>query len=176
MASIRRGAPRGSARRQAQLFDERVHGRRVDESRMKIREVFEHLARLLDGRPAVLHTDLKGAYVAALRAAFSKDQIQHVRTSGRKVRNTRNPLFPINFTHALMHERNGRLRCHTWLHSKRRLHLGQQLDLQAAWRNFCWRRFNRDEENETPAVLMGLLPRRLSAAEVVTWRQDWRER
>lgn len=176
VASIRRGAKRGSRRQWAQVMDELLHGRRVDESRSKIRAAFGYLAGLLEGRPAVLHTDLKGAYVAALRGIFPKGQIQHVRTSGREVRHARNPLFPINFTHALMHERNGRLRCHTWLHSKLRRHLAQQLDLQAAWRNYCWRRFNRDDGNQTPAVMMRLLPRRLTTDEVVTWRQDWGER
>ncbi|MCA8965287.1 MAG: hypothetical protein KDC48_10380, partial [Planctomycetes bacterium] len=48
--------------------------------------------------------------------------------------------------------------------------------LFAVYRNFVRRRFNHDQENETPARLLGFLPRNLDAAEVLAWRQDWGDR
>jgi hypothetical protein len=41
------------------------------------------------------------------------------------------------------------------------------------YRNYVRRRFNHDGEEETPARLLGLLPRNLRRNEVLAWRQDW---
>ena len=141
-------------------------------SRERTRATLLWLRRLLSGRPAVMQTDEKGAYSLLLRQLFGS-QIRHERTPGRLVRTVFNPLFPINHMHATMRERNARLRIRSWLVSKRGRQLEQQLVLERCWRNFCWRRFNRDGFERTPAVEIGLLPRRLATAEVVRWRQDW---
>ena len=41
------------------------------------------------------------------------------------------------------------------------------------YRNYVRRRFNRDKEANTPAKILGLLPRNLLRHEVLAWRQDW---
>jgi hypothetical protein len=40
-----------------------------------------------------------------------------------------------------------------------------------AYRNYVRRRFNRDEES--PAQLLGIVPRRMRPEELISWRQDW---
>jgi hypothetical protein len=44
------------------------------------------------------------------------------------------------------------------------------------YRNYIRKRFNRDREPRSPAVHLELLPRSLSFAEAIRWRQDWGER
>ena len=64
----------------------------------------------------------------------------------------------------------GRLRRRSWLASKRREWLQLHLRLFIAYRNYHRPRFNRDAQ--TPAELLGFLPRALSRGELLSWRQD----
>ena len=68
----------------------------------------------------------------------------------------------------------GRLRRELWLISKKRRYLDLALQVHMAYRNLVRRRFNRDKESL--AQLLGFLPRGLKPAEVLLWRQDWKER
>ena len=47
------------------------------------------------------------------------------------------------------------------------------LAIFTVFRNYVRQRFNRDEPDQTPAKLLGLMPRQLQPSEVVRWRQDW---
>mgnify|MGYP001826957005 CR=1 FL=1 len=95
----------------------------------------------------------------------------HVQTPSTLARGTYNPLFPINHTEAMARDLNGRLRRESWLVSKKRCFLNLQLELYAAYRNFIRPRFNG--EKDSPARLVGWLPRCLCSHEVLSWRQDW---
>jgi transposase-like protein len=174
VAPIRRQAARGTRRHRWEQHDELRYGRRRDLSRARTKRTFQRLRQLLAGQRAHLQTDEKGAYAALVRELFG-NQVVHERTPARLARRTFNPLFPINHMHATMRERNGRLHLRSWLVSKRAQQLQQQLVLEHSWRNFCWQRFNRDQPDETPAVLLGLVSRRLDAVELLRWRQDWGE-
>ena len=70
-------------------------------------------------------------------------------------------------------DNNGRLRRRSWLVSKRCACLQQQMFLFLVYRNYVRCRFNSDERDETPASMLGLLPRALQLREVLAWRQDW---
>lgn len=172
VASIRRRSPRGTRRRQKEEQDELQRGPRPDQSREQTKATFERLAKLLGGQPARLLTDQKGAYLALARECLEASVV-HLRTSGKLARDHRNPLAPINHVHTTMRERNARLHWRSWLHSKKRQQLGQQLVLERSWRNFCWRRFNRDPAGDAPAVLLGLVSRPVAEVELLAWRQDW---
>jgi hypothetical protein len=65
----------------------------------------------------------------------------------------------------------GRLRRESWLVSKKRRYLDLALQVFMAYRNYVRRRFNRDRES--PAQLLGLVPRRMRLEELLSWRQDW---
>ena len=60
--------------------------------------------------------------------------------------------------------------------TKRPARLRAHLAIFTIYRNYMRRRFNRDRPQQTPAVLLGLLPRQLHPSEVLAWRQDWGER
>ena len=171
-APIRRLAPLGSARRRLQEESERRHGRRPDGSRASVRRTLRALAQRLDGGTLVLRTDEKSSYATLVREVF-RGAAKHKTTSGRAPRTKRNPLFPINTTLAMTRDNNGRLRRRSWLVSKRCACLQQQMCLFVVYRNYVRYRFNRDAWNDTPARMLGLLPRALQLREVLAWRQDW---
>lgn len=171
---IRRRAPEGSARRHRQDLDELRRGRRRDESRKRIGEVLRMLRHRTNGC-ITLVTDLKSSYATVAHQVFGRDLV-HIGVAGSAPRTPFNPLFPINTTIAMSRDNCGRLRRHSWLVSKLAKWLSGQLAIFTAYRNYVRRRFNRDSASETPARLLGLLPRNLQPGEVVRWRQDWGER
>jgi hypothetical protein len=91
-------------------------------------------------------------------------------------RDTKNPLFAINHTDAMLRDNCGRLRRRSWLVSKKARYLRLQLELFTAYRNWHRKRTNDDEKGLTPGVVMKLLPRRLEWREMLAWRQDWQQR
>ena len=118
----------------------------------------------------VLDTDEKSTYPGLARWAFGR-RLEHRRYSSKLPRDTRNPLFPINLTNAMARDLNGRLRRRSWLVSKQRRFLDLQLQVFMAWRNFVRPRYNG--EHETPAQLLRLVGRRMTPADLLSWRQDW---
>ena len=50
-------------------------------------------------------------------------------------------------------------------------HLDPQPQLHVAYRNYVRRRFNRDRKS--PAQMLGFVDRRMTAWQLVSWRQDW---
>lgn len=172
VGSIRRLAPVGTARRARQDAEEAERGVRPDESRESVHAVLQHLASKVPVGALLLQTDQKQIYATLARTIFG-ERLSHETTAGSRVRDTSNPLFPINTTIAMTRDNCGRLRRKSWLVSKCGVWLQYHLGLFVVYRNYMRRRFNRDEESRTPAVLLGLLPRNLSRTEVLAWRQDW---
>lgn len=171
VGSIRRLAPLGSARRARQDWEER-HGPRPDQSSACVRKVLQELARKVPARTILLRTDQKQSYATIAREVF-RERLVHETTAGSLLRNTSNPLFPINVTLAMTRDNCGRLRRRSWLVTKKAERLQNHLAIFTVYRNYVRRRFNRDKEAQTPAVLLGLLPRNLDREEVLAWRQDW---
>ena len=171
VGSIRRRAPEGTARRKRQDREEADHGRRPDQSRECVDEVLRALRRRTDG-PIELLTDQKSSYATVASEVFGPDLV-HSTTSSKAPRTTRNPLFPINSMIAMSRDNCGRLRRRSWLVSKLAKWLRGQMSIFTVYRNYVRRRFNKDAPDQTPAKLMGLLPRNLRPEEVLRWRQDW---
>jgi hypothetical protein len=174
VAPIRRVPRQGSARRKWLDRHEQEHGRRRDQGRASVRRVLGRFRRLLGGEKAELRTDEKGLYAALLRRMLP--EIEHRTTISTLPRTTYNPLFRINLTDAMLRDNNGRMRWRTWLVSKKRGWLRQQLEVFAAWRNWHRPRTNADERRATPGVFLGLTERSFQCDELLAWRQDWRER
>jgi len=172
VGSIRRAAPAGTARRRRQRLDELRHGRRADQSSYRVGETMKALRRRLPRGGLVLQTDQKASYATIARRVFG-DRVQHLTTSGKRVRTTHNPLFPINTTLAMTRDNCGRLRRRSWLVTKKASRLQAHLHIFTVYRNYVRYRFNSDKPHHTPAWFLKLLPRDLRPAQVVGWRQDW---
>ena len=126
------------------------------------------------GSSVLLRTDEKLIYPELARRAFVGRALIHEQTNSRRARTKWNPLFPINHTEAMARDLMGRLRRESWLVSKLRRFLDLGLHVFAAYRNYVRRRFNRDRE--TPAQMLEIVDRRMTAQELLTWRQDWGRR
>ena len=118
-------------------------------------------------------SDKKHAYARLLRTSFGA-AVMHTRISSKRKRDHTNPLWRINLTNAMARDLCGRLRRESWLCSKARRYLRLQLHVFAAYRNFIRRRTNR--EATSPAQELGFARRRMRFEELLTWRQDWRDR
>lgn len=166
--------PRGKMtekRRKALEMAEKRHGVRRDGSRRAIRRTLERGVFLTQGcRKIALETDEKTVYPTLAREAFGA-RLEHRQTSSKLVRDTFNPLFPINHEEAIARDLMGRLRRESWLVSKKRRFLDLALQVHMAYRNLVRRRFNHDEES--PAQILGLVSRRLRPEELLTWRLEW---
>ncbi len=172
--SIRRLAPRGTRRRARQERYEREAGRRPDESNACVERVLGELARRTSG-PLTLRSDQKRSYPVIARRVLAT-RVTHLTTPGRAPRTRFNPLFAINVTIAMSRDCCSRLRRRSWLVSKNKERLQSHLHIYIVYRNYVRRRFRHDDEHETAAVLLGLLPRNLAFAETIGWRQDWGSR
>ena len=167
--------PRGKmtpSRRRAIARDEARFGPRRDRSRAALRRVLVRGRSLVaPGTFVVLRTDEKVVYPELARRAFEGRVLVHERTNSRLPRTKWNPLFPINHTEAMARDLCGRLRRESWLVSKLRRCLDLGLHVFAAYRNYVRRRFNRDPKS--PAQVLGIVDRRMTPQEVLSWRQDW---
>jgi hypothetical protein len=169
---IRRLAAAGTARRRWQERDEQKHGKRQDASSECVEGVLRALDGKLGGDHLVLRSDLKPSYVTIAQKVFG-DRVVHERTSSREPRTTHNPLFAINTTLAMSRDNCGRLRRKSWLVTKKRPFLLLQMHQFMVYRNYIRKRFNRDTEDQSPAVHLKLIPRSLTTTEAIRWRQDW---
>lgn len=170
-APIRPSGTMTPQRQAAYESDQRRFGRRQSRSAAAVRSVLKvggKVSRRL-GR-VFLDSDEKTTYPKLAAHVFGA-RLEHSTTSSLVVRDTWNPLFPINHTEAMARDLVGRLRRESWLVSKRRWFLNLQLEMYAAYRNFARPRFNRDKK--TPAELVGWLKRRLRIGEILSWRQDF---
>ena len=167
--------PRGKmtlARRRALERDEKRFGKRRDRSRRSVQRTLRRGADIARSLPiVVLETDKKTSYVVLAKETFGRRRLVHRTTSSKLPRDIRNPLFPINQTEAIARDLMGRLRRQSWLASKKRRYLDLGLQLFVAYRNYVRRRFNPDQFSA--AQKLGFAPRRLSASELLSWRQDW---
>jgi hypothetical protein len=153
------------------------YGERVDRSRTAIRRALKRGADLAGHmRKVVFFSDEKSSYSKLAERAFGDDRLEHRKTNSKVVRDTWNPLFPINHEEAMLRDLVGRLRRESWLASKKRRYLDLGLQVHMAYRNLVRKRFNRDGELMSPAQVLGFLPRRLSFGEALSWRQDWGKR
>ena len=171
VGSIRRLAPAGTARRKRQDLEEKTHGKRPDQSRQCVAQVMRALRQRTTG-PIVLSTDQKSSYATLGQEVFGPELV-HDTTPGSAPRTTFNRLFPINLSIAMSRDNCGRLRRRSWLVSKAAKRLEGQLEIFAVYRNYVRPRTRRSPRHQTPAFLLGLLPRQLSVPEAVRWRQDW---
>ena len=171
-APIRPHGRMSQARRIAIQADEARFGRRKDLSKRSIVRTLARGEELVSQmRWVPLFTDEKPLYRSLAARAFGSRRLKHFRTNSRLARTTRNPLFPINHTEAMIRDSVGRMRRDSWLATKRRRYLDLGLQVWMAYRNLVRRRFNRD--TASPAECLGFVHRRMTDRELISWRQDW---
>ena len=143
--------------------------RRRSGSNAAVRSCFEQLAASL--RPdtdVVIQTDRKVTYPILLRAALPGRRLRHERNSSTRKRDTRNPLFPINHTLAMLRDGVSRLVRRTWAHAKLAKRLEIHLWIYAAWRNYVRGVTNRLRRT-TPAMALEIEKERWTSKGLLQW-------
>ncbi len=120
-----------------------------------------------DRRPALI-SDEKPSYARLFPEVFGEVEC-HTRVPSTRRRDTRNPLFAVNMTNAMLRDGLGRLVRRTWGHSRSRSRLARHLWLWVIFRNYV-RDKSRRQRDRTPASELGVVDRRFSLADVLRWR------
>jgi len=165
--------PRGRLHPQAQKKkeeDERLYGKRKSGSRQAVQSSLELLGQLLaPGSRLHIQTDRKATYRRLVRQIFADRLGSHVRESSRRRRDYSNVLFPINHTLAMMRDGISRLVRRSWGASKLRSRLQEHTAIWVAYRNYV-RGITVRAPRITPAMVLGVLSRRVSGREILAWR------
>jgi transposase-like protein len=170
-APIRPSGKMTPKRRAAIAREEARRGRRPNRSNECVGKVLAAAARrCAEAESITFCTDRKRTYPRLIREAFAGQRPTHLRVSSKRPRDTSNPLFRINLMNAIARDLCGRLRRRSWLVSKEGRYLELQLGILIAYRNYHRPRFNKD--TDTPAMLVGFVPDRLSRTALLSWRQD----
>lgn len=148
-------------------------GPRPSESREKVTLCLRALDRAHHPSASVeIITDQKSTYPPIVKSIFGQRLIVHARESSRRRRNTRNVLFQINHTFAMMRDQVSRLVRRTWAASKLRMRLERHLWIWVAWRNYV-RTAEADEPEETAAMRLKVVAQRLAPADLLRWRHPF---
>jgi hypothetical protein len=142
---------------------------RKSESRQVVQAAFERL-RDFSPKERVLRvkTDRKPSYAKILRTLFGA-RCEHQRSSSKRRRDVRNPLWPINHTEARVRDNVSRLVRENWGAAKLRRWLAGHLAIWVCYRNYVRGKTNRHPRT-TPAMALGVQARRWMAGELLEWR------
>ena len=126
------------------------------------------LMRLAVRRPGPIHvrSDEHRAYPRAF-SRVKELRIVHEVTPSRLARTHQNPLFPVNLMDLLIRHCGANHKRETIAWSKRRCSSALRLAILQVWRNFVKGIREKRPDSPTPAQILGLLPRRLTAPEVL---------
>ncbi len=164
--------PRTPAQEERLRQIELVEGRRRSGSSRAVRRTFDVLAENVASEGLLeMTTDCKKTYGAHLRGLFG-DRLVHRRVHSKRRRNTRNPLFKINLTLAMLRDGLSRLVRRTWAASKLRERLELHLWIWTGYRNYLRPMTNAEAKRggRTPAMAMGIEARRWRPGDFLRWR------
>lgn len=148
---------------------ETCFGRRFSGSTRAVLSTLTQLRAVHDeDSSVVVQTDCKTSYVSALSKTFGV-RLRHQRTSSKERRNSKNPLFPVNHTFAMLRDGISRLVRRSWAASKKRERLEWHLWIWIAYRNYV-RTITNKLTRTTPAMALGIVQRRLRREQLLAWR------
>ena len=133
-------------------------------------------------QPLVVRSDEHDDYPRALRR-LAGYAVVHERTSSREARTANNPLFAVNRLDLLLRHNGANHKRETIAFSKRHQSVVERAALLTLWQNFC-KPFSERHGGDTPAMRLGLCPRRVTVREILRRRlfpdrvqlpQPWRD-
>lgn len=120
------------------------------------------------GAAACVRSDEHPAYPRAWRRLPDR-RIRHETVSSRQARTPANPLFAANLLDLLIRHSSANHKRETIAFSKRRQSAAERLWVLAVWRNYL-KSFSERKQDATPAMRLGLLPRKLTVDDVLATR------
>jgi transposase-like protein len=171
-AELRRSGTLRPSQREKRAVLEATYGR--PDPQATRRAVEELVARTVpEGASAAIASDEHQAYPQAF-ARLRGRRIAHQTTSSKASRTPSNPLFAANLADLLLRHDSANHKRETIAFSKRRQGALYRAAIWAVWRNFMKSR-SENRRDDPPAVLLGLLPRRLHVRELLAVRRfPWR--
>ena len=155
------------AQKQKRMLLENRHGRPYPQATR--RSVQELVARIVpEGGTAIIRSDEHQAYPLAFRRLRGR-RLHHEQTSSKKSRTTKNPLFPVNLADLLLRHSSANHKRETIAFSKRRQGAMYRAAIWVVWRNYVKSR-SENKKNSPPAVVLGLIRKRLSIAKILEHR------
>lgn len=124
-------------------------------------------AVLPQDQPVTVRSDDHRAYPRAMQGLGCR--LRHEVTSSRRRRDADNPLFEINLLDLLIRHSQAGHRRETIAWPKRRQGSAERLAVLLVWRNYVKWRWEKGCR-QTPAMIRGLLPSRLTVAEILKRR------
>lgn len=172
-AELRRSGTMRAAQRRRRAELEAFHGRPSPQATR--RAVEELVGRVVPpGAEVEIQSDEHRAYPQAF-ARLHDRRIQHRATSSTLSRTPRNPLFPANLADLLLRHASANHKRETIAFSKRRQGALYRAAIWAVWRNYLKSR-SENRRDEPPGVALGMIPKRLSAEQVLAERRfPWRQ-
>jgi transposase-like protein len=162
----RSGRMTGRQRRQRARLEQRC-GR--PQPRAGEREVAAVLEIVTQGASRLrLDTDEHTDYPRALQR-LGRLEVEHHTISSRAARTAHNPLFPVNLLDLLIRHCGANHKRETIAYSKRRQSAAERLWVFLVWRNYL-KSFSERRRDGSPAMRLGLLPRRLGVTDVLQAR------
>ena len=171
-AELRRSGTLRPSQREKRTVLEAAYGR--PDPQATRRAVEELVGRVIPAGGSVeIASDEHQAYPQAF-ARLRDRRIAHHTTSSKASRTPRNPLFAANLADLLLRHDSANHKRETIAFSKRRQGALYRAAIWAVRRNFMKSR-SENRRDEPPAVLLGLLPRRLRVPELLAARRfPWR--
>jgi len=170
-------------RRRAEL--ELLHGR---PDRQAVRKGITELLEVatVGSERVVIDSDDHPSYRPAIRGLDV--EVEHRVTPGRNYRDRHNRLWAVNLWDLLIRHSSANHKRETIAYSKRRQASSERLAILLVWRNYIQGRREKDRNSPTPAMVRGMLSRRLALADVLQrrlfesqtdlpeswWRYYWR--
>jgi len=135
-----------------------------------VRKDVTHLLEVVAGSQPQLTvlSDEHKAYPPALRRL--KCKVEHLVTSSRARRDSRNRLFPVNVADLLVRHSSANHKRETIAWSKRRQSSAERLAVFVVWRNYLKGRREKARGSPTPAQARGMLDRRLEVSDLLERR------
>jgi hypothetical protein len=172
-AELRRSGTLRPGQRAKRTALEAAHGRPPPQATR--RAVEELVGRVVPpGASVEIESDEHGAYPQAF-SRLANRRIRHRATSSKASRTPRNPLFPANLADLLLRHASANHKRETIAFSKRRQGALYRAAIWAVWRNFIKSR-SENRCDDPPAVMLGIVPRRLGVREILAERRfPWRQ-
>ena len=166
-AELRRSGTMRPAQKQKRTLLEARHGRPTPQATRH--SVEELVSRIVPkGSEVTIRSDEHQAYPRAFQRLKGR-LLHHEQTSSKKSRTTRNPLFPVNLADLLLRHSSANHKRETIAFSKRRQGAMYRAAIWLVWRNYVKSR-SENKRNSPPAVILGLIRKRLSIEKILAKR------
>ena len=182
----RKGAMTDGQKKKKRLIEKALGKYPTDEIRTTTRRIFKRLLEKSNG-PLILHSDEHFQYRRVVEEDLRAENIVHLKTSSKAVRNYQNPLFAVNYLDLQIRQESAAFRRETIAFSKHSIAMQESYFLYTLYRNYMRPKFFKKQTDplsrRSPAMRLGLTKKILKFEEFfghrvlplhVKLNEDWK--